>query len=106
MIPVVDVHCHVYPAVIADKAAKAVADFYQVQPGEGAAEVAGLPEVLQKECVGRYNFVHSVATVPHQVQSVNRFVAGGAGPGQRVFGLGAAEPVRTPRGMGEKNLPL
>ncbi len=101
MIPVVDVHCHVYPAVIADKAAKAVADFYQVQPGEGAAEVAGLPEVLQKECVGRYNFIHSVATVPHQVQSVNRFVAGVAALDKRFLALGTLNPYSTPLEMEE-----
>lgn len=101
MIPVIDVHCHVYPPSIAEKAAKAVAGFYQVQPGDGVAALAGLPETLQKECVGRYNFIHSVATVPHQVQSVNRFVAGVAAMDERFLALGTLNPYSTPLEMEE-----
>ena len=99
MIPVIDVHCHVYPAAIAEKAAAAVAAFYRVRRGDGVADLAGLPEVLARECVGTYNVIHSVATVPRQVEDVNRFVASVAAKDDRFLAFGTLHPDSEPDAM-------
>lgn len=99
--PVIDIHCHVYPAAIAEKAAAAVAAFYRVQRGDGVADLAGLPEVLARECVGTYNVIHSVATVPHQVADVNRFVASVAAKDGRFLPFGTLHPDCGPEEMAQ-----
>ena len=73
MFTIYDCHAHIYPQKIALKAAHAIGDFYHV-PMYGD----GTPEMLldQGTAAGISRFlVHSVATVPHQVASVNRFIA-------------------------------
>lgn len=72
MYTIFDCHAHIYPQKIAVKAASAIGDFYHV-PMFGD----GTPETLLQEgkAAGISRFlVHSVATVPHQVASINRFI--------------------------------
>ena len=73
MYTIYDCHAHIYPQKIAVKAAGAIGDFYHV-PMFGD----GTPEMLLEEgkASGISKFlVHSVATVPHQVASINGFIA-------------------------------
>lgn len=73
MFTIYDCHAHIYPQKIAQKAAGAIGTFYEV-PIYGD----GTPELLlqQGQAAGISRFlVHSVATVPHQVSSINRFIA-------------------------------
>lgn len=72
--PVIDAHSHIYPAKIASKASDAVGDFYHV---EMAAPVASA-EALLAACEGTpitHHLVHSVATTPGQVETINTFIA-------------------------------
>ena len=70
---VIDCHCHIYPQKIAHKAVEAIGDFYHIP-----MQMDGTIDTLLKEggLAGVTDFlVHSVATTPHQVKSVNEFVA-------------------------------
>ncbi len=71
---VIDVHCHIYPEPIKEKAVRSVGQFYNISMDvtDGSAEAllascAGSP-------IGRH-VVHSVALSPHQVTSINDFIA-------------------------------
>ncbi|WP_302961195.1 amidohydrolase family protein [uncultured Adlercreutzia sp.] len=71
---VIDAHSHIYPAKIASKASDAVGDFYHVSM---AAPVASA-EALLTACEGTpitHHLVHSVATTPGQVETINTFIA-------------------------------
>ena len=90
-IEVIDAHCHIYPEKIAARAALSVGDFY----GESAA-CPGTVEGLLREgsAAGIDRFVvQSVATTPHQVESINRFIASEvAEQGGRLIGFGTLHP--------------
>lgn len=88
---VVDFHAHIYPDSIAEKAAENVGKFYGIQMGHG-----GSVEELRNSGTrgGVTHFVvQSVATAPHQVQSINNFVAQTAREsGGRMIGFGTLHP--------------
>ena len=68
-----DFHCHIYPAKIAEKARQSTGTFYGVECGD----CTGLAEDLLKRCdeAGIETcVVHSVATKPEQVDSINAFL--------------------------------
>ena len=69
---IIDAHAHIYPDKIAEKASKAVGDFYGIEMGY-VGTVEGLLEEGKKAGVSRF-LVHSVATTPHQVHSINTFI--------------------------------
>ncbi len=88
---VIDVHTHVYPAKIAEKAVGATGGFY----GAGH-EQSGLPEDLLS-CMDAagidLSLIHSVATTPKQVASINAYIADTAtASGGRLIGLGTLHP--------------
>ena len=70
---IVDIHTHIYPEKIAEKATFSVGDFYNIEMrGMGTSEhllslVANSPIT--------HHVVHSVATTPKQVESINNFIA-------------------------------
>ena len=72
---IIDTHCHIYPDGIARKAVAAVDRFYDGLPADHHdGTVRTLLESGAQ--VGISGFVvHSVATSPHQVSSINRFIA-------------------------------
>lgn len=72
MYEIFDAHAHIYPDKIATKAAVAIGDFYHIEM-DCNGSVAGLLKVGEEGHVSRY-LVHSVATTPHQVKSINRFL--------------------------------
>lgn len=72
MYEIYDSHAHIYPNKIADKARDAIGDFYDLHMSGGGTTESLLREG-SKIGVKRY-IVHSVATVPHQVVSINNFI--------------------------------
>lgn len=71
---IIDSHCHIYPDGIARKAVKAVDRFYDGLPSD---HYDGTVQTLLRsgrECGICHFIVHSVATTPHQVSSINRFI--------------------------------
>lgn len=70
---IIDAHTHIYPEKIALKAAESIGDFYDVAMRFDGT-VAALLEVGDAAGVDKF-VVHSVATAPKQVASINRFVA-------------------------------
>ncbi len=69
---IIDFHAHIYPDGIAEKATAAIGEFYDfAMPFDGTAQSL----LFEGKQAGITKFVvHSVATTPHQVRSVNRFL--------------------------------
>ena len=93
MYRIFDAHCHIYPDAIAPKAVEGIDRFYggiRFQHYDGTTETllrngreAGITHFL----------VHSVATTPHQVSGINRYIAAEAAASDGVFtGLGTLHP--------------
>ncbi|NLG10475.1 MAG: amidohydrolase family protein [Coriobacteriaceae bacterium] len=70
---VVDIHTHIYPDKIAQKAVEGVGRFYNVQMS-GAGTLSGLLKAEAGSGI-THNVVHSVALKPDQVMSINDFIA-------------------------------
>ncbi len=71
---VIDCHCHIYPSKIAERAVAGVGQFYarDMHSDDGTAE--GLLAACAGSPIQRF-VVHSVATRPEQVRSINDFIA-------------------------------
>ena len=72
---IIDSHCHIYPDGIARKAVKAVDRFYDGLPADPHDGTVATLLRTGAECGIRHFIVHSVATTPHQVSSINQFIA-------------------------------
>ncbi|NLG24859.1 MAG: amidohydrolase [Clostridiales bacterium] len=71
--PIVDFHAHIFPGAIAEKAAASIGRFYQLPVmGDGRADT--LLQWGDEAGVDRF-VVHSVATLPGHVRSINDFIA-------------------------------
>lgn len=69
---IIDAHTHIFPEKIVDKAVHSIGNFYDLN-----MEGGGRAEQLIKsgaEIGAEYYVVHSVATVPRQVKSINSFI--------------------------------
>lgn len=70
---IIDAHTHIYPQKISEAAVQSISDFYDIpMTADGTLETllriggdAGISKFL----------IHSVATVPHQVERINNFLA-------------------------------
>ena len=93
MTRIIDSHCHIYPEKIALKAVAAVDAFYEGLP---ARPLDGTPATLLSSgrAAGISRFVvHSVATTPAQVRSINAFISDEQSrSGGAFIGLGALHP--------------
>ena len=70
---IINAHCHIYPEKIANKAVLGIRDFYDLNMSlDGTVE--GLLRDGGKVGVTHY-LIHSVATTPKQVESINEFIA-------------------------------
>ena len=72
---IIDIHAHIYPEKIAQRATAAIGEFY----GEKMQVRAGTAErlIFEGTSAGITKYaVHSVATVPRQVRAINEFIAG------------------------------
>lgn len=88
---VIDSHCHIYPIKIAKPAVESTGRFYDMTAlGDGT--VNSLLDIGAKAGIDRF-VVQSVATTPHQVQSINKFISEEvlAFP-DKLIGLGTMHP--------------
>ena len=70
---IIDAHAHIYPEKIAAKATDTIGVFYDIKMEMPAGTADRLVEVGQQAGISRY-VVHSVATTPRQVRSINEFI--------------------------------
>ncbi|MBQ8533859.1 MAG: amidohydrolase [Clostridia bacterium] len=88
---VIDSHCHIYPEKIAGKAVPATDRFYDVT-SYCDGTVGMLLEEGQKAGIDHF-LVQSVATTPHQVKSINEFIAQSVRESDgKMTGLGTLHP--------------
>lgn len=89
--PIIDCHCHVYPDKIASKAVKGIGDFYDLSMYYDG-RYSSLVESGEKIGVRHY-IIFSVATTPHQVHSINTYIAETVkNSGGLMTGLGTLHP--------------
>lgn len=69
---IIDSHCHIYPEKIASKAVKAIGDFYNINM-ERNGTAKELNSILEKNSITAA-VIHSTATKPEQVPSINDFI--------------------------------
>ncbi|MCR5041446.1 MAG: amidohydrolase family protein [Clostridia bacterium] len=91
---IIDAHCHIYPEKIALKAVESVERFYPELPRDSHDGTARtLIESGAKAGIDRF-LVHSVATNPLQVGSINRFISGCVAASEgRFIGFGTLHPL-------------
>ena len=88
---VIDVHAHIFPDAIAQKASVSIAKFYDI-PVEQGGSVDTLLRLGDEAGIDKF-VVHSVATTPAHVQSVLKFITASvkAHP-DRFIGFGSLHP--------------
>ncbi len=90
-IEVIDAHCHIYPEKIASRAVAGTDNFYG-EKSLCSGTVSDLIERGRTAGVDRF-IVQSVATTPHQVRSINEFIANEVeNSGGILVGLGTLHP--------------
>ena len=87
---VIDSHCHIFPDKIAARAADSTGEFYGFQAA-GDGTLAGLLNSGTAVSIDHF-IVQSVATTPHQVRSINEFIADAVSRDVRLTGLGTLHP--------------
>ena len=91
MLKKINAHCHIYPEAIAERAVQGISDFYGIK-----IELNGQTDDLIKDGskVGVVHYlVHSVATKPAQVRTINEFIASEVKKHPGVFtGFGTLHP--------------
>ena len=88
---IIDAHAHIFPEKIAAKAAVGIGDFYDI-PMDNDGTLDTLLK-LSDEAGVDICIVQSVATVPHQVESINNFIAESvAAHPDRLIGFAAMHP--------------
>ena len=69
---IIDIHTHVFPDKIAEKASRGIQEFYNIRvPYDGT--LSKLLELSDRAGVDKV-VIHSPATTPHQVESINNFI--------------------------------
>lgn len=87
----IDSHCHIYPEKIASKAVAGTDNFYDTK-SVGAGTVKDLIDRGTTAGIDHF-IVQSVATTPHQVQSINNFIAKEVAENpDKLTGLGTLHP--------------
>ncbi len=93
MTRIIDSHCHIYPEKIALRAVDAVEEFYEGLPREPWDGTAAQLMTSGREAEISHFVVFTVATTPHQVSGINRFIAQSVREsGGCMTGLGAMHP--------------
>lgn len=88
---VIDAHCHIYPEKIAAPATKATSTFYDIE-GHCDGTLGSLLRIGGDAGIDRF-IVQSVATTPHQVASINRFISNEVRNNPEILiGLGTLHP--------------
>lgn len=68
-----DIHVHIYPDRIAEKASASIGSFYDGLPIHGDGSLGDCIRRMDEGGVTRFA-AHSVAMTPHNVESINRFI--------------------------------
>ncbi len=90
--PIIDCHCHIYPEAITGRAVEAIESFYDNLYKGFDGTTATMLENAGKSGV-EHHVVFSVATTPHQVNSINRFISDCVKNSNGIFtGLGTLHP--------------
>ena len=93
MYRIFDAHCHIYPESIALKAVEGIDRFYGNLPFEPYDGTTKTLLSVGREAGISHFVVHSVATAPRQVSSINRFIANEVALSDGAFtGLGTLHP--------------
>lgn len=89
---IIDSHCHIFPDKVAQKATDSTELFYGITKSPFDGTVSMLLNQCDENGIDRC-VIHSVATKPHQVSGINRFIAEQVQkhPG-RFIGLGTLHP--------------
>ncbi len=88
---IIDAHAHIFPEKIAAKATVGIGEFYDIEM-DSDGTLDKLLEVSDKAGVTKC-IVHSVATVPHQVESINNFISESVAKyPDRLIGFAALHP--------------
>lgn len=88
---VCDAHAHIFPEKIAEKAVNSIGDFYSLDMFYSSGSPSALLEGGEKINTTHY-LVCSVATVPHQVQSINKFILSECEKHPEFVGFGTLHP--------------
>ena len=70
---IIDAHAHIYPEKIAEKATKAIGEFYDLEMEISSGTTERLIEQGKKAGIDKF-VVHSCATKANQVRSINEFI--------------------------------
>lgn len=87
---IIDIHAHIFPDKVAQKAVGSIGDFYGVSM-KGKGTVGDLLESGQKIGVSKY-VVHSSATTVEQVRSINDYISGVQSSCTNMIGFGTLHP--------------
>ena len=87
---IIDFHAHIYPGKIAEKASKVIGEFYDM-PMCYNGSVQRLLESGSQIDVTKY-IVHSTATKPEQVESINNFIIEETRLHSEFIGFGTIHP--------------
>lgn len=87
---IIDAHAHIFPEKIAENATASTGHFYDL-PMDSIGVSQKLIEAGETIGVSRY-LVCSAATVPHQVSSINKFIARECEENPCFFGFGTTHP--------------
>ncbi|HHV98256.1 MAG TPA: amidohydrolase [Clostridiaceae bacterium] len=87
---IIDVHAHIFPEKIAQKATESIGNFYGV-PMRGKGTIEDLLVQGNKVNVYRY-VVHSTATKVEQVEAINEFISQAQLSDERIIGFGTLHP--------------
>lgn len=90
--PIINSHCHLYPEAILSKAVKGIESFYDYRYTALDGSISTLLKE-GRECGISHYVIFSVATAPHQVHSINSYIAKEVDAGNGIFtGLGTLHP--------------
>ena len=87
---IINMHAHIFPVKISEKAVGAIGDFYGIK-----MQIKGTPEYILEDgkTIGVEKYlVSSTATTGHQVQSINNFIAAEQEAHPEFIGFGSLHP--------------
>lgn len=87
---IINFHTHIYPDAIAQKATESVGKFYTLDMNR-VGTASHLIEDCKKAGIDKC-VIHSVATAPKQVESINNFVASTCKEHKEFYGFGTIHP--------------
>lgn len=88
---IIDIHAHVFPDAIAQKASDSICEFYNLQVRHSGT-VSELLRYYDEAGISE-GCIHSVAITPHYITSINRFISETAGKSAgRLTGFAAIHP--------------